>query len=139
MSGYTLRTPNTVLTTLDQDGQAAGSINPADLRDNFMSAQGVLVNTRVSSYTLVLIDAFLCVEMNVSTANTLTVPPDSSVAWQAGTIIQWYQMGAGQISITPGAGVTVRTASSLTSRAQFSSGFLRKRAANEWVAGGDLT
>jgi hypothetical protein len=139
MSGYTLRTPNTILTTLLQDGQASGSIIPVDLRDGLMSGQGVQINTQTASYTLVLTDAFLCVEMNVATANTLTVPPNSSVAFQIGTVIEWYQMGAGQITFTPGAGVTLRNASSLTSRVQFSSGAIRKRATDEWVVMGDVT
>ncbi len=139
MSGYTLRTPNTVLTTLVQDGQAAGSIIPGDARDLYASAMGVQPNTQTASYTLVLTDAFLCIEMNVASANTLTVPPNSSVAFQVGTVIEWYQMGAGQITLTAGAGVTLRNASSLTSRAQYSSGAIRKRGTDEWVVMGDVT
>jgi hypothetical protein len=141
MSGATVRTPNTVQTTLLQDGQAPGSINPQDARDQFASAMSAMPNTQTTSYTLVLTDAWLCVELNSATAVNLLVPTDANVAFQIGTVIQWFQMGAGQVTIvavTPGT-TTVRNASSNTSRAQNSSGAIRKRAANDWVLLGDVT
>jgi hypothetical protein len=103
---------------------------------------GLLVLTTTSqttNYTVVLADAGSMVEMNSASALTFTIPPNSSVAFPVGTEIQSSQMGAGQVTITPGAGVTIRTASSLTSRAQYSDFSVRKRATNEWVASGDLT
>lgn len=139
MSGYTVRTPTDVLTNLVEDAQPAGSISAVDVRDLFASAMSVMVNTQTASYTLVLTDAWRCVELNSASAVTLTIPPNSSVAFQVGTVIEWYQMGAGQITLAYGAGVTLRTASSLTSRAQYSSGALRQRAADEWVVMGDVT
>jgi hypothetical protein len=97
------------------------------------------LNTQTANYTAVLGDAGEMVEMNLAGANTLTIPPNSSVAFPVGTIIGWRQYGAGQITITPGAGVTIRAATSLTSRAQYSEGQLTKRGTDEWVASGDLT
>src|SRR5664279_2526037 len=41
---------------------------------------GVVVNHRTASYTLVLTDAGTLVEMDVASANTLTVPLNASVA-----------------------------------------------------------
>jgi hypothetical protein len=88
---------------------------------------------------LVLADAGTLVEMNSASALTWTIPPNSSVAFPIGTIVESSQMGAGQVTITAGAGVTIRTASSLTTRAQYSTVSVRKRATDEWVLSGDLT
>lgn len=97
-------------------------------------------NPRTASYTLILADASKIVEMNVGTANTLTVPPNSSVPFPIGTIIGVDQIGAGQTTIVPGSGVTIRSAGSLMKlKEQYSSVTLRKRATDEWVLVGDTT
>jgi hypothetical protein len=100
---------------------------------------GVVTTQQAANYTLALGDAGTVVEGTKATAQTITVPPNSSVAFPIGTVIEVVQYGAGQITLTPGAGVTIRTASTLTTRAQYSSVGLRKRATDEWVATGDLT
>lgn len=119
---------------------AAGAlVNDGSGGLSYVSLTAVSVNTQTASYTLVLADAGKVVEMNVAGANTLTVPPNSSVAFPVGTIIEVHQYGAGQVTLTPGAGVTLRNPSSLTTRAQYSTVALRKRATDEWVVSGDLT
>jgi hypothetical protein len=141
MSGYTISTPDTILTTQFQDGQGAGAITPSDARNLFASAMSVGPSTKTASYTLVLTDAWLCIEYNSSSAGNLLIPTDASVAFQIGTVIEWFQLGTGQLTIvavTPGT-TTVRNSSSNTARAQGSSGAIRKRAANDWVLMGDLT
>ena len=67
------------------------------------------INTQTDSYTLVLTDAGKIVEMNKATANNLTVPPNSSVAFPIGTQIDLAQYGAGQTTLVQGSGVTVRS------------------------------
>lgn len=99
----------------------------------------VPVNTQVASYTLVLADAGECVELNVAGSNTLTVPLNATVAYPIGTVIEVCQYGAGQTTITATGGVTIHTAQSLTTRAQYSTVCLRKRATDEWILSGDLT
>ena len=81
--------------------------------------------------------------MNVASANTLTVPLNSSVAFPVGTQITVLQTGAGATSIVVTAGVTLNatpqgTANRANLRAQWSSVTLIKRATNTWVAIGDL-
>mgnify|MGYP000671901983 CR=1 FL=1 len=46
-----------------------------------------VTNAQVASYTLVLADSGKMVEMNNASANTLTIPPNSSVALPVGTTI----------------------------------------------------
>lgn len=99
----------------------------------------VSLNTQTASYTLVLGDAGKSVQMNVASANTLTVPPNASVAFSVGTVVEIVQYGAGQTTLTPGSGVTIRTAATLTTRAQYSVCSIEKIATNEWIAAGDLT
>lgn len=100
----------------------------------------VAQNTRTASYILVLTDANKVVEMNVASANTLTVPPNASVAFPVGTVIEGFQLGAGQVTIAPGVGVTIRSPNNkMKLTGIYSSASLRKRATDEWVLIGDLT
>ena len=96
------------------------------------------VNVQTGSYTLVLADGGRSVEMDVASANNLTVPPNSSVAFPVGTIVEVCQVGAGQTTVVGGAGVTVRTPETLVVTGQWSTVSLRKRATDEWVAAGDF-
>jgi hypothetical protein len=88
---------------------------------------------------LVLADRNKLVEMGVGTANTLTVPPNSSVDFPTGTHITIIQTGAGQCTVTEGAGVTINATPGKKLRAQWSGATLIKRASNTWVLIGDLS
>lgn len=65
------------------------------------------VNQQTDSYTLVLTDAFKTVEINKASAVNLTVPLNSSVAFEIGTIIYLKRTGAGQMTVVATGGVTV--------------------------------
>lgn len=91
-----------------------------------------------TSYTLVLSDAFKLVAMNNSSANTITVPPNSSVAFPIGTRIDLSQDGAGQTTIVAGTGVTIRTPETLKLRKQWAKATLIKRASDTWDLEGNL-
>lgn len=92
-----------------------------------------------TTYTLVLADSGKIVEMNNASANTLTVPPNSSVAFAVGTQIVVVQQGAGQTTIAAGSGVTLRSESgNLKIGFQYSSVALVKRATDEWYVVGNL-
>ena len=101
------------------------------------SEASAYINTQTDSYTLVLADAGKLVEMNKSTACTLTVPPNSSVAFPVGTEIEIKQLGAGQVTIVAGSGVTLRNAdTALKIEKQYCSASLKKRATDEWYVDG---
>jgi hypothetical protein len=97
------------------------------------------INTQTSSYVLVLTDAGICVEMNVGSANTLTIPPHSSVAFPVDTIIMFRQQGAGATTITAGAGVTIDKPRTLVFSAQYATASAHQRATDEWCVDGNLT
>jgi hypothetical protein len=87
---------------------------------------------------LVLADKDKLVEISNASANTLTVPANSSVAFPIGTQMTILQTGTGQTTIAAAGGVTVNATPGLKLRAQWSSVTLIKRATDTWVALGDL-
>lgn len=99
----------------------------------------IVQNQQSASYTLVLSDNGKLVEVSNASANTLTVPLNSSVAFAVGTTITVLQTGAGQTTITPTGGVTINGTPGLKLRTQWSSATLIKRATDTWVAIGDLS
>jgi len=93
-----------------------------------------------TTYTLALTDDGKVVEMNNASANTLTVPPNSSVAFPVGSQILVLQTGAGQTTLAAGAGVTVNSKDgNLKLSAQWCAATLIKRATDAWVVVGDLS
>lgn len=91
-----------------------------------------------TSYTLVLSDAFKLVAMDSAAPNTLTVPPNSSVAFPVGARVDLSQDGAGQTTIARGSGVTIRTRHTLLLDGQFAKATLIKRDENVWDLVGEL-
>jgi hypothetical protein len=105
--------------------------------DNLVEVQTA---EQTASYTLVLADGGTVVEMNVASANDLTVPPNSSVAFPVGTQITVLQTGAGQTTLVAGSGVTINSADgNLKITGQWSAATLLKRATDTWVAIGSLS
>jgi len=88
-----------------------------------------------TTYTTVLADAKQMVTLSNASAITVTLPPNSSVAYAAGSKIDFIQKGAGQVTFAQGAGVTIRstgsTAASPKLRTQYS-------AATAWCEGSDV-
>lgn len=101
----------------------------------------VTTNDQTDSYTLVLGDAGKIVTMTKATANTLTIPKNSSVAFPVGTYVLIYQGGAGQTTISPVDGdVTLNATDSLYNLyGIYSVGALVKLATDTWVLFGDLS
>jgi hypothetical protein len=99
----------------------------------------ITTNRQTASYTLVLADADKLVEMNVGSANNLTIPLNSSVAFATGTQILLAQYGAGQTTIVPTSGVTVRSnGAKLKLNVQYSGATLIKIGTDEWYLFGDI-
>ena len=98
------------------------------------------ISAKTDSYTLSnLNERDTLVEINKSTATTLTIPLNATIAYPVGTSIDILQTGTGQVTIAGAAGVTVNATPGLKLRTQWSSATLFKRATNTWVVFGDLT
>jgi hypothetical protein len=93
---------------------------------------------KTASYTLVLSDKDKLIEMNSSSANSLTVPLNSAQAFPVGSQINILQTGTGQTTVAAASGVTINATPGLKLRARWSSATLIKRAENVWVLAGDL-
>ena len=125
-----------VFTTASSIPQASVVNLVTDLSERF--PLNISTNSLTASYTLALSDSQKIVEMNVSSANTLTIPPNSSVAYPVGTSILVVQTGAGQTTITAGAGVTINSFLGLKIIGRWAGCTLIKRATDTWVAVGGL-
>lgn len=99
----------------------------------------ILTSTLTGNYTLVLADDGTIIQMNVASANTVTVPLNSSVAFPVGTQIIIQQAGAGQTTIVATGGVTLNATPGLKLRAQFSGAVCIKYASDAWFVFGDLS
>lgn len=95
-----------------------------------------------TTYTFVLADNGKLVTASNASAQTYTIPLNSSVAYATGAQINLIQIGAGQVTIQGAGGVTVAstgaTAASPKLRAQYSSATLIKVATDTWYVIGDL-
>jgi hypothetical protein len=105
---------------------------------------GAPQNDQDDDYTLVATDAGKTVRHNSSDPHAYTIPPNSSVAFAVGTIINMRNVGAGAVTITQGSGVTLRQAGTSNSGnrtlAQYGEVSLRKDATDTWyVSGPGLT
>jgi hypothetical protein len=97
-----------------------------------------------TTYTSVLADNGKMVEMNNASANTFTIPLNSSVAYPIGAQINIVQIGTGVTTVAVTAGVTLNCTPQVSTnaaklRTQYSSCTLIKRAENTWIALGDLS
>jgi hypothetical protein len=94
-----------------------------------------------NNYTLVIGDANkILLASNSTTAGTVTIPLNSSVAFSTGTIITVTQTGSGQLTLTPTGGVTINSFQSQTKLSgQFASVQLIKTGTDTWLAVGNLT
>lgn len=110
------------------------------ISDATLTDMHISINEQVDSYTLVIGDDGKLIDMNKSTACTLTVPKNASVAFAIGAQILVRQKGAGQVTIAPvDIDVTLNSASSaLKAVAQYSMVGLIKIAENTWAVFGDL-
>ena len=92
-----------------------------------------------ASTTALLADDGKLITMSNASANTFTIPPNSSVAFGIGTQLNIAQLGAGQTSIVAGAGVTLNSAGGkLKLDSQYAVCTCVKTDTNEWFVVGNL-
>lgn len=151
LTNKTLTTPTITLSTTSSTtsgrlsyDSTAKKIQVGDGSNALDYASSTLItNAQTASYTLVLADKDKLVEVSNASANTVTIPTNTSVAYPTGTQINIIQTGAGQTTISGTSGVTVNstgaTAASPKLRAQWSSATAIKRGTDTWVVIGDIS
>lgn len=98
-------------------------------------------NQTGTSYTFVLADTGKVVTASNASAVTFTIPPQSSVVWTDSTSLRVTNLGAGNLTIAGGSGVTVTNSSA--SIGQYQSATIIRTGSNAWTVvpntGGALT
>jgi hypothetical protein len=95
-----------------------------------------------TTYTFVLTDRDDLVTASNSSAQTYTIPLNSSVAFPTGSLVNLIQIGTGQVTIQGAGGVTVlstgATAATPKTRVRYSAITLIKAGTDTWYATGDI-
>ena len=88
-------------------------------------------NTYTTDHTLVSADQSRVVHMNNASNASITVPPNSDVAFPLGSIVWLYRNpgAAGRVSLVAGAGVTLKKTGNLAAGEEL---YIRKRDTNYW-------
>ena len=104
----------------------------------------VAVNAQTgTTYTFVAADANnTMVTLSNASAIALTIPTNASVAFPVGTVLNWAQTGAGQVTCSGASGVTITsvgaTATTPKTRVQYSAASAVQTSANNWLVFGDI-
>lgn len=93
-----------------------------------------------TSHTLELVDLGSILETTGSSAVAVTIPPEASVPFEIGALVNVTQVGAGIATVTAADGVSLNgvTAGSVALDGQWSGAALVKRGADAWVIQGAL-
>ena len=121
-----------------QDFTAGQVLTAAEL--DAVATAMIAINAQTgTTYTTVLTDDGKLITCSNASAIALTIPPNSSVAYGIGTQINIAQLGAGTVTITAGAGVTLNSAGSkLKTDAQYAVATCVKTDTNTWFVVGNL-
>ena len=96
----------------------------------------VAINSQTSAYTLTATDKSKMVIVTSSSTANVTVPPD---VFSQGDVVYISRSGAGALSLTQGAGVTISGTPGLALRAQASVAAILCTGSNTFIATGDLS
>ena len=119
---------------------AGGGTNASTVLGAQQNLNQLTFNDQTTSYTLALADIAKCVRLNNANATVLTVPNNSTVAFPNGSQILCAQIGAGQVTVSGGTGVTVNSrGSALKSAGQWALWTLVKDGTDTWMMSGDIT
>jgi len=103
------------------------------------SGTRIFTNDKTDNYTLALSDIGKLVSMTASTAKTITIPLNATVAFPIGTVIYLSSIGTGDTSIEITSGGTLNSASSMKKIAiQWGQAYIIKTGTDTWTLVGNL-
>ena len=107
-------------------------------------AQGASVARTINaqtgtSYTLVLGDAGKFISLSNASPVSVTIPSNANVAFSTETELDFFNRGAGTVTLHADAGVTVESKNSAMNLTQYSGASIKKVATNTWSLVGDLS
>jgi hypothetical protein len=96
-----------------------------------------------TTYTFVAADQNnVFVTLSNASAIAATIPTNATVAFPVGTVLNFAQIGAGQVTVSGASGVTLTsvgaTAATPKTRVQYSAGSAVQTSANNWLVFGDI-
>ena len=117
----------------------AGQILTAVELDAVATAM-IAINAQTgTTYTTVLADDGKLITCSNASAISVTIPPNSSVAYGVGTQLNFAQLSTGQVTLVAGAGVTLNSAGAkLKTDAQYAVATCVKTDTNTWFVVGNL-
>lgn len=115
----------------------AKSLAIAQYIDGYKLDTGPVQNAQTgTSYSFAITDTTKTVTANNAAASAYTVPPQSSVVWEAYTVLRILNLGAGVVTLTAGAGVTL---TGTVTVAQYASATLTRTGSNAWTISGNAS
>lgn len=108
---------------------------------NQLATAIVAINAQTgTTYTTVLADDGKLITCSNASAISVTIPPNSSVAYGIGTQLNFAQLSTGQVTLVAGAGVTLNSAGAkLKLGAQYAVATCVKTDTNTWFVVGNLS
>lgn len=96
-----------------------------------------------TTYTFAANDSFnTLVTLSNASSIAVTIPTNATTAFPVGTVLNFAQTGAGQVTVSGASGVTVvsngGTSASPKTRVQYSAGSAIQTSANNWLVIGDI-
>jgi hypothetical protein len=136
----THRTSNgTDHTFINQDVTTTGTPSFSSVTTDSVNIKNNIVEESTTARTIGLTDSGKLIKCTNVGATTITVPPNSTTAFDVGNEIEIVMYAAGQVTIAAGAGVTINSKDSLLDiNGQYASVALKKIATDEWLLIGDL-
>ena len=104
----------------------------------------VAINAQTgTTYTFVAADSNnVLVTLANASAIAATIPTNATTAFPVGTVLNFAQTGAGQVTVSGASGVTITsvgaTAATPKTRVQYSAGSAVQTSANNWLVIGDI-
>ena len=113
-----------------------GPLGPTGPEGAWSTAQ--TISTKSANYTLDTADAGYLLKCTSGSAAQILIPTNSAEAFSIGQRVDVLQYGAGQVTVAPDTGVTLRATPTAKLRAQYSTASIVKIGEDEWLLVGDL-
>jgi hypothetical protein len=138
-TGQTL--PRWTAALVDGVAECAEHREAAEEAADAANAPVTVILVTAATKTLGLSDANSLQECDRATAQTITVPLNSSVDFDTNVFIFFDQIGVGPLTITGAAGVSIndQDGGSVTLSGQFIGACIRQRATDDWIATGSFS
>jgi C4-dicarboxylate-specific signal transduction histidine kinase len=122
-----------------QDFTAGQVLTAAEL--DAVATAMIAINAQTgTTYTTVLADDGKLITCSNASAISVTIPPNSSVAYGIGTQLNFAQLLAGQVTLVAGAGVTLNSSGTkLKLKDQYAVATCVKTDTNTWFVVGNLS